>query len=74
MSFHQEHEHTFHDQQVVWKYHHLAATESVKNFDADYSHILGKKHFLYVHHKSHFILPEFYQCSNNLNSQIWSSQ
>ena len=45
MSCHQEHEHTFHDQQVVWKYHHLAATESVKNFDADYSHILGKNIF-----------------------------
>lgn len=39
MKYHQKHENKFHDQQVVWKDHHLKTTENIISFNDHHSHI-----------------------------------
>ena len=45
MKCHQKHENKFHDQQVVWKDHHLKTTENIISFNDHHSHILERTFF-----------------------------
>ena len=45
MKCHQKHENKFHDQQVVWKDHHLKTTENIISFNEHHSHILERTIF-----------------------------